>query len=421
FGGMSGHSRDRNFGGGFNGLGGGGARPSNGFGGGGNRPDFGGGGGGFGGGNRPNGGDGFGGNRPNGGNGFGGGNRPNGGDGFGGNRPNGGDGFGGGNRPNGGDGFGGNRPNGGFNGNRPNNRLPTDGGMSGIAGNRTPKNIDRNTLNNQGNSIRNSFNNNNFNNVNVNRYGRGGYGAGFAHGYGAAGGYHGGYHGWGYPGAWGCGGWGAATAWTMMGVSTLTSFLGMGMMAASGGHSSSEPVVNNVTYEGDNVYVNGQPSGSQQQYYQQAQQLASQASSSGNYDQSNDQNNYSTPDSQTASTEEWQPLGVFSLAEPGATQSNTQLQLAINKAGTIRGNYLNMLTNEKAQIYGSLDKKTQRISWTLGQDNSTVFDTSFGDLVKDDSTVLVHYGPDNTREMALIRLPAPKDGDAPTGNNTPTG
>jgi hypothetical protein len=304
--------------------------------------------------------------------------------------------------------------------------LPTDGGLSGFAGNRAnlphnPQNIGSGNLNDQGKNIRNSFDNNtiNHNNVNVNRYGGGYHNYNGYHGYGY-GGYHGygayGYHGWGgYPGAWCAPGWSEASAWTFMGVSTLTSFLGMGMMGAAlsgGGSKNSGNTTNNITYEGDNVYMNGQPVGTAQQYYQQAQQLASAATAPQDYSSQYAQQ-YSNPDSAQGDAapadpnEQWQALGVFALAEPGQKDSNMLLQLAINQKGILRGNYTNQLTNENSQIYGALDKKTQRISWTIGTNNSTVFDTSLADLVNDNSQVLVHYGPSNTRTMALIRLPAP--------------
>ncbi|MBX9571055.1 MAG: hypothetical protein K2X77_19320 [Candidatus Obscuribacterales bacterium] len=324
---------------------------------------------------------------------------------------------------------------------RPNmpDHLPTDGGFGGISGlqNRTPHNINQNNLNDQGNKIRNSFNNDTFNktnvnNVNVNR-GYGGYGGygyhgyhpydnGYVHGWAASNAYHG-Y--WGYPGAWGCPGWSEATMWTCMGLSSLTAFLGLGMMGAELASSKNNNNANtntiiypvsNVTYQGDTVYVNGSPSGTPAQYYSQAQQLASQGISS-------DPNSYPpvAPDltgstvTATASTSaqgKWAPLGVFSLAEPGQTQSNMLIQLAINPQGQVRGNYMNQLTNEKSQIYGQLDKKTQRISWTIGENNTTVFDTSLAALTKDDSQILVHYGPNNTQNMALIRL------QQPANNNT---
>ena len=126
----------------------------------------------------------------------------------------------------------------------------------------------------------------------------------------------------------------------------------------------------------------------------------------------------SAPADQGMATGDWKALGVFGLAEPGQTSSNMLLQLAINKDGVVRGNYLNQLTNEKSQVYGALDKKTHRISWTIGQNNSTVFDTNLADIANDDSQVLVHYGPDNTQKMALIRLPAPTNTDSGNGNTS---
>lgn len=84
------------------------------------------------------------------------------------------------------------------------------------------------------------------------------------------------------------------------------------------------------------------------------------------------------------------------------------LQLAINRDGILRGNYFNQLTNETSEVYGSLDKKTQRVSWTLGQNSSTVFDTALSDLTKEDAPVLVHYGPTNTQSMMLVRVQQPQ-------------
>ena len=319
---------------------------------------------------------------------------------------------------------------------RPNTggHLPTDGGFGGISGiqNRTPHNINNNELKNQGNGIRNSFNNDNFNhsttinNVNAHGYGYNGYHGygghpyanGYAHGWSNSNMYHG-Y--WGGYGAWGCPAWSEATAWTCMGLSTLTTFLGMGMMASAmdgggggggGGKNNNSNNTTNVVYEGDNVYVDGTPTGTQSQYYQQAQQLAAQGYAA--QPASTDGYPPTAPDAGSAAVangqgDKWAPLGVFALAEPGQNTSNMMIQLAINPQGVVRGNYLNQLTQERSQVYGQLDKKTQRISWTIGENTSTVFDTNLKTLVKDDSQVLVHYGPNNTSQMALIRLPEPKN------------
>lgn len=323
-------------------------------------------------------------------------------------------------------------------------QLPTDGGMGGVAGSHYGaghSNFNQANLSGQSASIKNSFNGNDISHTtnvnNFNHYGSTGgyhanaYGAAGYHPYGAAGyhpyggygayhpyaaGYGAGYHAgscWGYPGAWnGCT---EAAMWTCAGTSMLTSFLGLSMMASSMGNKQAAAPTN-ITYEGDNVYINGQPSGyTSQQYYQQAQQLATSAPSAplqqiayapaGGYPATNQLPTMPV----SLAAEQWQPLGVFSLAEPGQTESTTMLQLAINQQGVVQGNYLNQITNEKALVHGALDKQTQRISWTVGDNPSTVFDTDFNTLMQNDSTVLVHFGPNSTQQMALIRLPAPKE------------
>lgn len=189
-----------------------------------------------------------------------------------------------------------------------------------------------------------------------------------------------------------------------MGLTTLTSFLGIAALADSDKNNGNGNSVSNVTYEGPNVYINGNPAGTQADYYNQAEQLASAGQQY--------VDTTSNSGSSGGGNSQWQPLGVFSLAQKGQTQSSMLFQLAINKDGIVRGNYMNQLTNETDQVYGSLDKKTQRISFTIGQntDNSTVFDTSLSDITKDDAPVLVHYGPNNTQAMMLVRLPAPQTG-----------
>lgn len=391
FGGFGGHNSSGGFGGGFNHLGGeGGIHPtSGGF----QRPS-----GGFDGGFGKSGGFGNGGfNRPESGN------RPDFGNGGFTNRP--GD---GGFRPNEGgwgDRNGGwaNHPDQPISGNNWHNNFPTDGGLGHFSNwqNNHTNNFNHFNQNNwNSNSVRNSFNQ--YNNVNFNHYG--GYGAyGRYGGYGAYG-YHGGW--WGYPGGWYCPGWSAATAWTCVGLSALTSFLGIAAIAGSGGHKSNNQTssVTNVSYNGGNVYINGTAAGTDEDYYNQAQGLASVGVQYANVNEQNE--NTST------SSEEWKSLGVFSLVQPGQTQSSMLVQLAINKDGVVRGNYFNQITNENSEVYGSIDKQTQRISFTLGQNSKTVFDTTLHDIMKEDAPVLVHYGPTNTQSMMLVRLKQPAGSSA---------
>jgi hypothetical protein len=215
--------------------------------------------------------------------------------------------------------------------------------------------------------------------------------------------------GFGYPWRWYVPGWSAATFWTFAGLSTLANFLGMESLIDTAVPPMSSSV---VIYEGDNVYVNSQPYGSSQDYYEQAKQLAL----TGKQPLGQVQDYGPSAGTSTSQAQPWQPLGVFALARSGQTDSDMILQLAINKDGIVHGNYFNQLTNESLEVQGAIDKKTQRISWTIGDNPKTVFDAGLGDLIKSESTVLVHYGPEATTRMSLLRLQQPPSSPAPAQN-----
>jgi hypothetical protein len=141
-----------------------------------------------------------------------------------------------------------------------------------------------------------------------------------------------------------------------------------------------------VLYQGGNVYVEGQPVGSDAQYYDQASSLAA----SGGTKQ----------DSQT----DWLPLGVFGMVQGQQTDSTMIFQLAVNHRGIIRGNYYNSITDTTLAVHGAVDKKTQRVAWTMGDNKSTVIDTGLVNLTKDEGHALMHLGKDRTQEWLLVRL-----------------
>ncbi|MEQ8790824.1 MAG: protocadherin [Pirellulaceae bacterium] len=185
-----------------------------------------------------------------------------------------------------------------------------------------------------------------------------------------------------HPGAWYAAGWTAGSAWR---AATWTS---LGTWFAYG---AAQPVYydygNNVVYQDNSVYVNGQDAGTSQQYYQQAQSLAE------------------TGAEADASTEgDWLPLGVFAMSQSGQNNTNMVIQLAVNKAGVIRGNYTDTASNSTLPVNGSVDKTTQRAAWTIGDNTSTVIETGLYNLTKDEAPALVHYGADRTEQWLLVRL-----------------
>jgi len=147
---------------------------------------------------------------------------------------------------------------------------------------------------------------------------------------------------------------------------------------------------NNVTYQDNNVYVNGQDVGTSQQYYDQAATLA-------------------TTGTQAAAPADgdWLPLGVFALCKTGETSSDLTMQLAVNPAGIVRGNYTDAATNTTQQIHGSVDKKTQRVAFTVGDNKTNVIETGLYNLTKAESPALIHFGKDKTEQWLLVRLKQP--------------
>jgi hypothetical protein len=113
---------------------------------------------------------------------------------------------------------------------------------------------------------------------------------------------------------------------------------------------------------------------------------------------------------QPAADEEWQPLGVFGLIQGEEQTADHIFQLAVNKAGVLRGNYYDALGDNNLPVYGSVDPTTQRAAWAAGDKKDVVFEAGLQNLTQDQATVLVHYGTDRIRQMALVRLEQPEEG-----------
>lgn len=236
----------------------------------------------------------------------------------------------------------------------------------------------------------------------------GGYAAGFVHVPPSTRYYHGavirgGFYGYGMfypgwyaanPGVWYVPGWPAGYAWRACTWASMMAWLTL---------ADTQPVYydygNNVVYQDNSVYVNNQDAGTAEEYTQQASQLAAAGASA-----------------DVSDKEQWMPLGVFALSESGQTKSDSVVELAVNTQGIIRGNYTNTKTNKTQQVQGSVDKKTQRAAWTVGDNKNTVYDTGIYNLTKDEAPLLVHVGKDQTQQWLMVRLDQ-KDKDKNAATN----
>ena len=167
-------------------------------------------------------------------------------------------------------------------------------------------------------------------------------------------------------------------------------------MVGWGAWSWSQPIYydygGNVYYEDDSVYVDGNAAGSAEQYAEQMAQIA-----------------HSVPDDVNADDVQWMPLGVFALLKEDQEEPVMFLQLAVSKEGIIGGTYNNTITDSAEQLEGMVDKKTQRATWTIGDNKNTVLETGIYNLTQEEAPVLVHFGTEQTQQWLLVRLEEPEE------------
>lgn len=167
----------------------------------------------------------------------------------------------------------------------------------------------------------------------------------------------------------------------------------------------------NVNYEGDTVYVDNQPVPAAT-YTEPMVDLAV---------------NAELPPPPTPPAEgqqpEWMSLGVFALAQEEKGDPIMFMQLSINRAGVVSGAYTSTLTNDQRPVAGQVDKASQRVSWRIGANTDTIFDTTLANLTKDVSPVAIHFGGTRTQVWLLVRMPEPTADGQPAAlpelSNTP--
>lgn len=158
----------------------------------------------------------------------------------------------------------------------------------------------------------------------------------------------------------------------------------------------------NIYCDDGYVYYDGERYEPVSDYYQQIFDLA-----------------HSAPkiDEKQAKDMEWAPLGVFAIApDSGRGDKGTPertLQIAVNKEGVIGGTFYNADNKQVHPISGMVDEHTQRAAWAFSDDErpKLVFETSINNLTRDQSTMMVHHGPNekDTAVWHLVRLQQPDD------------
>jgi hypothetical protein len=146
-----------------------------------------------------------------------------------------------------------------------------------------------------------------------------------------------------------------------------------------------------LTYDGDKVCLDGRQIATTGKYYESAVAIA----------QAGEQTNQAPAN--------WLPLGVFEAIPSGAKTSKMLFQLAVNKAGIIRGNYFDPPAKNMQLIQGAVDKDTERAAWVVADRKNIVFDCLLSNLTKSETPVLAHMDEDKPERWVLIRLNQPAD------------
>jgi hypothetical protein len=209
---------------------------------------------------------------------------------------------------------------------------------------------------------------------------------------------------WGNSGWYRGGSW-AGNPWWWWGTATLATagtFLAIDAMQDA---TYQPPVYDygvNVVYQGDEVYVDGKQAASATEYAQQAIALANEPVA---------QPPAPAPPA-PGKQPDWLPLGVWALAQEEKGDAYMFFQLSIDKNGVVTGAYQNVLSGESSPISGQVDKKTQRVAWKIGT-NDTVIETGLQSLSQDVASCLVHFGLDKTQTWLLVRQKQPEMPNAP--------
>lgn len=176
-------------------------------------------------------------------------------------------------------------------------------------------------------------------------------------------------------GYWGSPGWDTLAPWLGINTAPLLYAYGTGCLI-----------------QDNEVYLNGEPIATLPNFISQAYAMADSGRSA-----------------VIGPNDQFQPLGVYGLVREDENVAQRIIQLAVDKAGVVRGNYYDAISDVVQPIYGMVDPTSQVVSWSLGDRKDIVFEAGLADLMQTEATCLIFYGPSQPPvQMVLVRLPAPQ-------------
>jgi hypothetical protein len=145
-------------------------------------------------------------------------------------------------------------------------------------------------------------------------------------------------------------------------------------------------------YDQGQVYQDGQPIATEEQYAEQAAAIVAAAPTT------------------DPSASEWLPLGVFALTKDGESTGAPPtlfMQLAVSKQAVISGTFSNKATGQTQTLEGMVDKTSQRAAWCVVGQQRPIAETGMANLTLDQAPVLIHFADGQTQQWLMVRLPDP--------------
>lgn len=187
------------------------------------------------------------------------------------------------------------------------------------------------------------------------------------------------------PNVWRGTNWAAGSEWTAAPWGDVASHLGYGSQ-----NPASFDFGSNVNCVNGNIIQDGKEIATAEEFSQQAFELAK-----------------SGAEAQPAADGKWLPLGVFAMVQNEQQHPHLVMQLAIDQAGNLRGNYSDTVTDTTQPLQGGVDNATQRVAWTVGNSTNSVLEAGLSNLTNGNAPALLHKNG-KTERWILVRLPKPE-------------
>lgn len=155
----------------------------------------------------------------------------------------------------------------------------------------------------------------------------------------------------------------------------------------------------NVVFSDEAVYINEEPIAAADDYLQMGEKLAN------------------IPGPGDDEEIDWMPLGVFAMsASQEDKEPQMMVQLVLSKDGRLGGTYYHFRTQNMHSIKGSVDEKTQRVAFKIGDQTENLLEVGLAGLTEGEAPMWVHFGKsESTQTWMLIRMEGPPEAAEDTG------